>query len=753
MTSSEDRRELRSAVEKVWRAIYRSKPMKEEELRQKLRDLSLVDSVGLGDDRKEKVAAITGWIEGRVTREAGHPDSVGRIDVHRGIVRLFGERPSFADPEFDVVAQIGARLVVWRFGLNSARLDPRSIPDSTLTRLLGRTGRSVVLTQVLYSTGQTGTIVEEAEIAVPPGHMSSQPLPDVANESRPAVLPIGTLQTSGTKIQADPGSPPNSSPPRRLPGSAAPGTPDKVATPTASERQDGVIGTIGPAPPTMGRAGGYVVNGILYVPEIPDIAVTKGLPVIAESRKDPANPKSPLIRVYARIGQTSVETASTIERAPTSTTYVDSTFEIVREAYPSEHGGVDVRPWTPKAMGGYRIRWPRGEDLALMGYPDTGVCIGWQEGVPSKLRYWFPVDAIYRSLFVVGGMGGGKTNFISCIARSIANRDPAAFPDGLRPAVVILDAEGRREYADLATEVPLRLRPQLEELGIAPHGVRDFKYHSIGKGGRCFQFSDIPPQDTAVFPASLPTKSERAWIHGAELFWKHAQAAGRRVTAAQATAAIAGINLPLGINSAMRAAIMRAADDSCWDVFDIPETEALTVDELLHPGRVSVVDVSNLAGGDRIRAAGLALLTLFDVAKRRQPQHPCPIILVVDEATRLVPAGYSGMSAKDYTDKMGKWLTEILHRGRRASYGLVLATQYPDDVLRGLADQPQTKVAFALAPRYDRWVDSNFADAAGARLRELASPGVGFVARTARVDGDPQGVPHPATVIHFPQVR
>ncbi len=177
------------------------------------------------------------------------------------------------------------------------------------------------------------------------------------------------------------------------------------------------------------------------------------------------------------------------------------------------------------------------------------------------------------------------------------------------------------------------------------------------------------------------------------------------------------------------------------------------MDELLQPGRVSVVDVSNLLGGDRIRAAGLALLTLFDVAKRRQPQHPCPIILIVDEATRLVPAGFSGASAKDYTDKMGKWLTEILHRGRRASYGLVLATQYPDDVLRGLADQPQTKVAFALAPRYDRWVDTNFSDGAGERLRELASPGVGYVARTARVEGDPQGVPHPATVIHFPQVR
>lgn len=86
-------------------------------------------------------------------------------------------------------------------------------------------------------------------------------------------------------------------------------------------------------------------------------------------------------------------------------------------------------------------------------------------------------------------------------------------------------------------------------------------------------------------------------------------------------------------------------------------------------------------------------------------------------------------------------------------YGLVLATQYPDDVLQGLSEQPQTKFAFALAPQYDRWVDKNFADGTGERLRELASPGVGGVARSARVEGDPQGVPHPSTIIHFPQVR
>lgn len=753
MTITEDHREVRSAVEKAWRAIYRSRPLREVELRQKLREISLLVSGGSSEDRRESLAKITSWIGDKVIREGGHPDNLGRVDVHRGIVRLFGEAPNFADPEFDIVSQLGVRTVLWRFGLSSTRLDPVSLQEASIARAVGKTPGNLILSQVLYDNSRQGAHVEETEIpaSVAPRPLRTHPAP-VLN-SDPSEVPAEAPQVVGGTLAANVEASPSLTLPRHSVGGAPMHTPAAVTQSPKPVRADGVIGAIGPAPPTMGRAGGYVVNGTLYVSEIPDIAVTKGLPVIAESHKDPLSPRSPLIRVFARIGQTSVETSSTIERAPTSTTYVDSTFEIVREAYPSEHGEVEIRPWTPKAMGGYRIRWPRGEDLALMGYPESGVCLGWQEGVPSRLRYWFPVDAIYRSLFVVGGMGGGKTNFISCIARAVANRDPAAFPNGLRPAVVILDAEGRREYADLATDVLPRLRPQLEDLGIAPHGVRDFRYHSVGKGGRSFQFSDIPPQDTAVFPASLPTKSERAWIHGAELFWKHAQSAGRRVTKAQAIAAIAGLDLPLGINSAMRSAIMRAADDSCWDVFDIPGTEALTVDELLHPGRVSVVDVSNLDGGDRMRAAGLALLTLFDVAKRRQPQHPCPIILVIDEATRLVPAGYPGLSAKDYTDKMGKWLTEILHRGRRASYGLVLATQYPTDVLRGLADQPQTKVAFALDPRYDRWVDTNFADAAGARLRELASPGVGFVARTARVEGDPQGVPHPATVIHFPQVR
>lgn len=723
-------------------------------MQRKVREIGLLESSRLGEPDHDALAQFCEWLSSRIIQEAGPAGKYRQLDVHRGVVRLFGQSPSFSDPEFDIVSNIGKQTSVWRFDSVGSRRDLHVLTPGTLERVSRGTEGPVSITQVVLGN-RTQALQVESFVAAPERHESrgaseqvkedARDIPAKASERR---SPPDDGSREGSTLDSAAKSPAGGG--NRIEASRGSARQvDSTHTPT----EDGVIGAIGPSPPTMSRAGGYVVNGILYVPEIPNIAVTKGLPVIAESHSDPSNPKSPLIRVFARIGQTTVETSSTIERAPTSTTYVDSTFEILREAYPASEQGAEIRPWTPKAMGGYRLRWPRTQDLSLMGFPDSGVCLGWQEGVPTRLQYWFPVEAIYRSLFVVGGMGGGKTNFISCLARAIANRDPAAFPHSLRPAVVILDAEGRKEYADLATEVRPELRRSLEELGIAPHGVRDFRYHSIGTKARSFRFADIPPQDTVVFPATLPTKSERAWIQGAELFWRHAQAAQRSVTAAQATAAIAGVNLPLGINTAMRAAIVRAASDSCWDVFDLPETEPLTVDELLQPGRVSVVDVSNLLGGDRIRAAGLALLTLFDVAKRRQPQHPCPIILIVDEATRLVPAGFSGASAKDYTDKMGKWLTEILHRGRRASYGLVLATQYPDDVLRGLADQPQTKVAFALAPRYDRWVDTNFSDGAGERLRELASPGVGYVARTARVEGDPQGVPHPATVIHFPQVR
>ncbi len=519
------------------------------------------------------------------------------------------------------------------------------------------------------------------------------------------------------------------------------------------QRHNEDIGHIGPSPVVMNRTrGSFIAQGVLFHDEVKEIPVLKDLPVILQAHIDPSDTSSPLIRVYARIIDATVDSVSTIERQSRNQPYLLATFEIVREATPVPAGAC-IQPWTPKTMGGYRVRWPRSLDLDLMGYPRQGIGMGMQKSGTSQLPYLLPVEALYRSIFVVGGMGGGKTNLISTMARAIANRPTSEFVGHRRPAVVILDAEGRHEYSDLGDEVRPELRAGVEDAGIAPHGVRDFHYFQIASQQRTFRLHDLTPQDTAIFPATLPAKSERAWKLGAEAYWRRAMSIGRPVLGSEFSPAMAGAAMPLGLNASMRTALIRAAQDSCWEVFDMPDTPALGIADLLIPGRVSVVDVSRLDGLDRQRAAGLALLTIFDIAKRSEPQHPCPVLLVIDEATRLVPASFAGMSGREYSEKMGTWLGDVLHRGRRAGYGLVIATQYPDDILKGLADQPQTKISFALPPKYDRWVNSNFGTASGETLRTVAAVGVGYVSRTSRVDGDPVGAAHPPTLVKFPQVR
>jgi hypothetical protein len=512
------------------------------------------------------------------------------------------------------------------------------------------------------------------------------------------------------------------------------------------------IGHIGPSPVVMSSRGTFVAQGILFHDEIKDNPVLKDLPVILQAHTDPGDLSSPLVRVYAKIIDATVDSVSTIERQSRNKPYLLATFEIIREAIPGPSGPC-IQPWTPKTMGGFRVRWPRSADLDLMGFPRQGISLGMQKSGTSQLPYLLPVQALYRSLFVVGGMGGGKTNLISTLARAIANRPTSDFVGHRRPAVVILDAEGRHEYSDLGVDVRRDLRADVEDAGIAPHGVRDFRYFRIAPHEWTFRLADVTPQDTAIFPATLPAKSERQWKLGAEAYWRRAQSVGRDVLATEFSPAMAGAAMPLGLNASMRTALVRAAQDSCWEVFDMPDTPALGTGELLVPGRVSVVDVSRLEGLDRQRSAGLALLTIFDIAKRSEPQHPCPVLLVIDEATRLVPASFAGMSGREYSEKMGSWLGDVLHRGRRAGYGLLIATQYPDDVLKGLADQPQTKICFSLPPKYDRWVNSNFGTAAGETLRTVARVGVGYISRTSRVDGDPVGAAHPPTLVKFPQVR
>jgi len=513
------------------------------------------------------------------------------------------------------------------------------------------------------------------------------------------------------------------------------------------------IGQIHASPVVMNpNRGTYLIDGTLYHDAVSDIPVIKDAPVILRVRVDPSNPDSESIRVFARIVGVTVDQVSTIERNSVTRQYVSARFEIVRESIPTPNGQ-RTQPWTPKTMGFYRVHWPQESDLALMGLPRLGAKLGWQRAGGARLKYTLPPEALYRSMFVVGGMGGGKTNLISALARSLAHKAAPEFPGGVPPAVVILDAEGRGEYADLKDAMRPDLAHELEDLGISSGGVRDFAYHKVAPGCRTFRLGDLLPQDTAVFPATLPAKSERAWKFGAEQYWARAANAKRLVIAREFTAAMASLAMPLGVNSAMRNAIVRAAQDSCWEVFDMPNSRPLGVGDLLVPGRVSVVDVSRLDGLDRQRAAGLALLTLFDIVKRTEPQHPCPVFLVIDEATRLVPASFAGMSGREYSQRMGTWLADILHRGRRARYGLLIATQYPDDLVAGLADHPQTKVSFALPAKYDNWLAANFGPGAGATLRNGATPGVGFIQRTSRVEGDPIGASHPSTLIQFPQVR
>jgi len=538
-----------------------------------------------------------------------------------------------------------------------------------------------------------------------------------------------------------------------VPSSAAGQTPSEPGLPVRVPHHIDEIGQIGPSPVVMhGTRGAYLAQGVLFHDEVKQVPVLKNLPVILQIHADPLDSSSEYIRVYARIVDAAVDSVSTIERQARNQPYLQATFELVREAMPAR-SGVVIQPWTPKTMGGYRVRWPRAQDLELMGYARQGVGLGWQNSGTANLPYLLPVEALYRSLFVVGGMGGGKTNLISTLARSVANRPVTEYAGHRRPAIVILDAEGRREYNDLGRDIPAHLRSKVEDAGFAPHAVRDFHYFKIGPGEHSFLLRDLTPGDTAIFPATLPAKSERSWKVGSEAYWRRAQSGGHPVVASEFCSGMATAAMPLGLNGAMRSALLRAAQDSCWDAFDIPNATPLGLSDLLVPGRVSVVDVSRLEGLDRQRAAGLALLTIFDIAKRTEPQNPCPILLVIDEATRLVPSSFAGMSGREYSEKMGNWLRDILHRGRRAGYGLVIATQYPDDVLEGLADQPQTKICFELPPRYDRWVNSNFESAAGEKLRAIGAVGVGYISRSSRVDGDPVGASHPPTLVRFPQVR
>lgn len=341
-----------------------------------------------------------------------------------------------------------------------------------------------------------------------------------------------------------------------------------------------------------------------------------------------------------------------------------------------------VSPISNADLSGYSLRRCSPVELArYFQLPVDGIECGKLvvDDLPSETPVRLPVDLFYRSAFVCGAKGSGKT---TCL-REILPRTGCTPADQV-PAIIVLDVEGEFSSDSI-----------LSRFGAAGFAVANYCLDlDTHRATATLGIASIHYEDFAYFAPNLPLNS---MLHlesiVKELQFGYAQA-GRIPKAQEMLTDIQRQTWRRStIHHFQRDAIIRATSSDVFGMFDQPGAEVVSPVRLIKPQQLSVLDVSSLTD-DQQRVVALYLLSSLSRYKN-QATDSTGSLLVMDEAQKLFP--HKGDLKPEYAERLGKFVGHIVHRGRRRRFGVILATQYPADVSRVIADLCDTKFVFRMS--------------------------------------------------------
>jgi hypothetical protein len=130
------------------------------------------------------------------------------------------------------------------------------------------------------------------------------------------------------------------------------------------------------------------------------------------------------------------------------------------------------------------------------------------------------------------------------------------------------------------------------------------------------------------------------------------------------------------------------------EVFDDKLKTPLEAQRLMVPGKITVIDVSTLDDEDK-RYVAIYLLAILD-RQKREFCNPTRTVLIFDEAHKLFPQ-MPPKSEKDYVERVNTFVSDIVHRGRKRKYSVVISTQSPDDVSKEISKLCDTTILFEVS--------------------------------------------------------
>ncbi len=439
-----------------------------------------------------------------------------------------------------------------------------------------------------------------------------------------------------------------------------------------------------------------------YVAEVVLDRVRDGMPVVAEDTEG-------AMRIVCRVRK--------LQSYPQESAIVfRATSEFVTEVELEPLGRLDGPAVIPVPNGdfnGYGFRHGTSDEMAAFyQIPSKGLRCGdlAVDGADAGISFRLPVELMYRSLFVCGAKGSGKTTCLrSILPRSLDPDTGAASP----PAIVILDVEG--EFSDQTVvklfkgnggSVSVDRVSTDSSVATATLGLGQVHYEHFANFAPNLPLNSMLHLESIFKELSFRYKEKALVPRAPEILRDIQQAAWRRP----------------GIHHFQRDAVVRATMSDVFAMFDQDGLPPLVPELLVRPGWVSVIDVSTLTD-DQQRVAALYLLSSLSTYKNRSLDST-GLLLVMDEAQKLFPQ--KGDLKQEYAERLGKFVGHIVHRGRRRRYGIILSTQYPADVSRDVVDLCDTKFLFRMSGP-QAWLRMSLGDSERARQASELDIGEAFV--------------------------
>lgn len=412
-------------------------------------------------------------------------------------------------------------------------------------------------------------------------------------------------------------------------------------------------------------------------------------------------------RVFLRV----LEIVSAPLSAGTRTKSVNElgTEVLLEPLYEHRDGSDQPGPAVNDDWNGYQIRRAGAEEVrAFLGLPSVGLPLGRlvARGEPVAVNFPFePSDALFRSFFVVGAKGKGKTSFVRALSTLATTY--LASPSLRRPSVVILDGEPSptgdssefggttfaRAHQRLGEQIGATLldRPAVQEVALRR-----------GESGLAFSYGDIKVEDILLLLPSLTETSANVLRR----ILKH-MAEQDEVPLRSLKDALEHLRHELHTNSQVDGRTARAIAERLSspqvEILENSVADAVTIAELLKPGTITVLNVVDL-DDDQRKVVALYLLLAFE--KLAEQRGGIDTLLVLDEGEKLFPRRHGGHATPTTIQRLAGRIGGIARRGRRRRFGMMVCTQTPSDVHRDIVANCDIKLAFNVSGQ-DSWLREN----------------------------------------------